>query len=516
MRVWLYYRLSNNDDKEQNSLLNQRKITLEYALRKGYIVSGESSDDNASGMNFQREGIRQIVKAAEAGTIDAIIVKDLSRLGRHKIQTALLIDFLRENGVRILSVTEGMDSFNENDDLTIGVRGLMNDYYARDIGHKIRSGYRQKQKSGVVIIAPFGYWENKNTRQVEIVDEAAETVRLIFSLYLSGVGLRPISQLLNEQRRKTPAQLQAELYGRYFADIRTDENGQHLYFWHYSSVKRILSDESYAGTLCNHKSEMHNGKVNRRIPKDEQYRHENYLPAIVSKKEWLTAQTELACRNGKRVARDNNIPAHRYAGLLKCGDCGTPFVPIIRLWNRKRRIEYICKTYQYHGKSFCESHRIHEETLDMEVRLAIETLLLSLRTEMTETQKELKIRASSKPMLDARASSLRSEIPSLDRDIDAALMERINDKSNADRYTSLIEKLTAKHKEAQLELENLETYDANLRRKLRESTKQSSSLNEVLKNNPVAEADLRRLTDYIEVKQTEKTVEVQVILKKLY
>lgn len=181
-------------------------------------------------MNFQREGIRQIVKAVEAGGIDAIIVKDLSRLGRHKIQTALLIDFLRENGVRVLSVTEGVDTFDENDDLTIGVRGLMNDYYARDIGRKIRTGYRQKQKAGIVIIAPFGYWKNKNTRQVEIVDEAADTVRLIFSLYLDGIGLRPISQLLNEQLRKTPAEFQAELYGKHNSDIRTDEDGQHLYF----------------------------------------------------------------------------------------------------------------------------------------------------------------------------------------------------------------------------------------------------------------------------------------------
>lgn len=512
MRVWLYYRLSNDDDKEQNSLLNQRKITLEYALRKGYVVAGESYDDNASGMNFQREGISQIVKAAEVGNIDAIIVKDLSRLGRHKIQTALLIDFLRENGVRVLSVTEGMDSFNENDDLTIGIRGLMNDYYARDIGRKIRTGYRQKQKSGVVIIAPYGYWKNKNTRQVEIVDEAAETVRLIFSLYLSGVGLRPISQILNEQRRKTPAQFQAELYGKYNADIRIDENGQHLYFWHYSSVKRILCDESYAGTLCNHKSEMHNGKVNRRIPTEEQYRHEDFLPAIVSKKEWLTAQTELACRNGTRVAKDNNVPAHRYAGLIKCGDCGAPFIPVIRKTDTKQRVEYICKTYQLHSRAFCESHRIHQESLDAEVRSAIETLLLGLRTKMADIQKELKKRASSKPMLDAHASSLRAEIQSLDRDIDTALMARINDKPNSDRYTALIEKLTAKHEKARQELNHIEMHDANLRRKVRELAKQAASLDEVLKSNPIAETDLRRLTDYIEVKQDGKTVEARVKL----
>lgn len=512
MRVWLYYRLSNDDDKEQNSLLNQRKITLEYALRNGYIVAGESSDDNASGMNFQREGIREIVKAVEAGSIDAVIVKDLSRLGRHKIQTALLIDFLRENSVRVLSVTESVDTFDENDDLTISIRGLMNDYYARDIGRKIRTGYRQKQKDGIVIIAPFGYWKNKNTKQVEIVDEAADTVRLIFSLYLSGVGLRPISQLLNQQRRKTPAQLQAELYGKHNPDIYTDKDGQHIYLWNYTGVKRILNDESYAGTLRNHKAEMHNGKVTLFIPKEEQFRHEDFLPAIVSKKEWLTAQMELVSRNGKRVSKENNIVAHRYTGLLKCGDCGAPFVPIIRKTDKKQRIEYICKNYQLRGRSFCESHRIHEEKLDAEVRSATETLLLRFRIEMADIQKELKIRALSKPILNARASLLRAKIQSLDRDIDVALMERINDKPNTNRYTALIAKLTTDHEKARQELVHLETHDANLRRRVRELIRQVTSLDEVLKNTPIAETNLRRFVGYIEIKQCEKEIEVQVEL----
>jgi len=157
MRVWLYSRLSNDDDKEQNSLLNQRRILLEYAASTGDTIVGESSDDNASGMNFRRDGAAQIVKAAEAGLIDAVLVKDLSRLGRHKTQTALFIDCLREHDVRVISATEKIDSFNENDDLLMGARGLMNDYYARDISKKIRAGYRQKQRDGIVIVAPFGY-----------------------------------------------------------------------------------------------------------------------------------------------------------------------------------------------------------------------------------------------------------------------------------------------------------------------------------------------------------------------
>ncbi|KLU59519.1 recombinase [Peptococcaceae bacterium CEB3] len=276
------------------------------------------------------------------------------------------------------------------------------------------------------------------------MDEAADTVRLIFSLYLSGVGLRPISQLLNQQQRKTPAQLQAELYGKHNPDIHTDKDGQHIYLWNYTGVKRILSDENYAGTLRNHKAEMHKGKVTLFIPKEEQFRHEDFLPAIVSKKEWLTAQTELVSRNGKRVPRENNIAAHRYAGLLKRGDCGALFVPIIRWWNGKQRVEYICRNYQLYGKSFCESHRIHE---------------------------------------------------------------------NAERYTALIIRLTADHEQARLELNNLKTLDAKLRRKLRDLAKRIAALDKVLKNTPIDEADLRRLTDYIEVRQNGKTLEIQVKLK---
>ena len=163
MRVWIYTRLSHDDDRETNSLRNQREICRAFAKQHGWPVVGESADDNASGMSFSRCGLDQITAAVELGRIDGVVVKDLSRLGRHRTQTALLIDYLRERGVRVLSATEGLDTFREEDDLVIGVRGLMNDYYARDIGKKIRSGYRQKQRDGIVITPPFGYWKNRNT-----------------------------------------------------------------------------------------------------------------------------------------------------------------------------------------------------------------------------------------------------------------------------------------------------------------------------------------------------------------
>ena len=125
MKVWLYYRLSRDEDDELNSLTNQRKIIYEYAVTNGHEVVGESFDDNVSGMHFNREGIDKIYEVVEAGKIEAIIVKDLSRLGRHRTQTALFIDYLREHDVRVLSATENIDTFNENDDLIIGFKGLV-------------------------------------------------------------------------------------------------------------------------------------------------------------------------------------------------------------------------------------------------------------------------------------------------------------------------------------------------------------------------------------------------------
>ena len=161
MRVWLYARLSNDDDREMNSLRNQREICQAFAEQHGYAIVGQSFDDNISGMSFDRRGLDELAAAVDADKIDAVIVKDLSRLGRHRTQTALFIDYLRERQVQVISATEGVDTFRDEDDLIIGVRGLMNDYYAKDIGKKIRAGYRQKQKDGLVITPPFGYWKDK-------------------------------------------------------------------------------------------------------------------------------------------------------------------------------------------------------------------------------------------------------------------------------------------------------------------------------------------------------------------
>ena len=419
MRVWLYARLSNDDDREMNSLLNQQEICQIFAEQHGYTIVGQSYDDNASGMSFNRRGLDKLTAAVDADMIDAVIVKDLSRLGRHRTQTTLFTDYLRECQVRVISATEGVDTFRDEDDLIIGVRGLMNDYYAKDIGKKIRAGYRQKQKEGIVITPPFGYWKDKNTGQIKVDAEAAVTVQLIYSLYLQGCGQKEISRRLNVMERKTPAQLRAERCGREVRQTHKTRDGRFL--WTYASVKNILVEEAYTGVLNNHRREYNNGKA-KHIDKTDWYRHEDLFPVIIGKQEWAQVQALL-----KRQARpaNGNRTKHRYAGLLTCRECGNTFIPMIRCWNGKSRVEYVCRGYHRNGKSYCSSHRIHEEALDEQVWALVSAMHDSRAEELKKLAQMQKMWALRKPILDAHILSLQEKAQKLEQEVDAIVMEML-------------------------------------------------------------------------------------------
>ena len=420
MRVWIYARLSNDDDQEMNSLLNQQEICHGFAEQHGYTIVGQSFDDNVSGMKFNRRGLDELTTAVDADKIDAVIVKDLSRLGRHRTQTALFIDYLREHQVRVISATEGIDTFCDEDDLIIGVRGLMNDYYARDISKKIRAGYRQKQREGIVITPPFGYRKDRNTNTFEFHPEASETVRMVYSLYLQDHGQKEIARRLNALGRKTPAQLRAEQCGREVCAASKTSDG--CYVWTYASVKNILVEEAYTGVLVNHRSETNSGKV-KRLEQAEWYRHENFFPVMIEREIWEKVQRKLKVQ--ARPANGNKAK-HRYAGLILCKECGSPFVPMIRYWNGKRRVEYVCKGYHRNGKTYCSSHRIHEEVLDAAVQEFVQTMRVRMAEEQKDLKQKQKMWALRKSVLDAHILSLQKRIQELEQAIDGIVMEKMS------------------------------------------------------------------------------------------
>ena len=512
MKVWLYYRLSRDEDEELNSLNNQRKIIYNFAVSNGHEVVGESFDDNVSGMHFNREGIDKIYEVVEAGKIEAIIVKDLSRLGRHRTQTALFIDYLREHDVRVLSATENIDTFNENDDLIIGFKGLVNDFYARDGSRRVRTGYRQKQKEGIVTIPPFGYFKDKNTKKVVVVEESAETVRLIFSAYVGGSGMKAIARTLNEQRRKTPALMQMELLNKRLPN--TQDGILKKYLWDATMVARILRDESYIGTLICHKSERNKiNKTFRFTDTAEQFRHENYLPMIVTREIWEQAQALLAERKEKNVRAGANRGILRYGGLLRCKDCGRTFIGKRIKLKSGERVAYVCDTYHRYGKEHCSSHMVDEETLDR--LIGAEILRTKKMYEENWSRMEWLIEkwTPKASTASAKISKLQEHILLLEEEVEVILMERIRDKANAERYDRMIAKREEQIAEAKKQIEELQNTSEMLRSRQAKLKRGISLIDDILRESKMSEAHLRMLVEKILVHEEDGRLDLEIRLK---
>ena len=512
MKVWLYYRLSRDEDEELNSLNNQRKIIYNFAVSNGHEVVGESFDDNVSGMHFNREGIDKIYEVVEAGKIEAIIVKDLSRLGRHRTQTALFIDYLREHDVRVLSATENIDTFNENDDLIIGFKGLVNDFYARDGSRRVRTGYRQKQKEGIVTIPPFGYFKDKNTKKVVIIEEAAETVRLIFSAYVGGSGMKAIARTLNEQRRKTPALMQMELLNKRLPN--TQDGILKKYLWDATMVARILRDESYIGTLICHKSERNKiNKTFRFTDPEEQFRHENYLPMIVTREIWEQAQALLAERKEKNVRAGTNRGILRYGGLLRCKDCGRTFIGKRIKLKSGERVAYVCDTYHRYGKEHCSSHMVDEETLDR--LIGAEILRTKKMYEENWSRMEWLIErwTPKASTASAKIGKLQEHILLLEEEVEVILMERIRDKANAERYDRMIAKREEQIAEAKKQIEELQNISEMLRSRQAKLKRDISLIDDILREGKMSEAHLRMLVEKILVHEEDGRLDLEIRLK---
>ena len=512
MKVWLYYRLSRDEDEELNSLNNQRKIIYNFAVSNGHEVVGESFDDNVSGMHFNREGIDKIYEVVEAGKIEAIIVKDLSRLGRHRTQTALFIDYLREHDVRVLSATENIDTFNENDDLIIGFKGLVNDFYARDGSRRVRTGYWQKQKEGIVTIPPFGYFKDKNTKKVVVVEEAAETIRLIFSAYVGGSGMKAIARTLNEQRRKTPALMQMELLNKRLPN--TQDGILKKYLWDATMVARILRDESYIGTLICHKSERNKiNKTFRFTDPEEQFRHENYLPMIVTREIWEQAQALLTERKEKNVRAGTNRGILRYGGLLRCKDCGRTFIGKRIKLKSGERVAYVCDTYHRYGKEHCSSHMVDEETLDR--LIGAEILRTKKMYEENWSRMEWLIEkwTPKASTASAKISKLQEHILLLEEEVEVILMERIRDKANAERYDRMIAKREEQIAEAKKQIEELQNISEMLRSRQAKLKRDISLIDDILREGKMSEAHLRMLVEKILVHEEDGRLDLEIRLK---
>ena len=512
MRAWLYYRLSRDEDEELNSLTNQRSIIAGYAEKNGFTIAGESFDDNVSGMHFDRDGIEKICEAVEQNQIDAVIVKDLSRLGRHRTQTAVFIDYLKKHDVRVISVTENIDTSNENDDLVIGMKQIINDMYAKDASRKIRSTYRQKQKEGIVIIPPFGYFKDKNTRQVVIVEEAADTVRLIFKLYLDGYGFKQIAKKLNADGVHTPAYYQQTLLGKNVPHTWPQISKQQL--WISTTIKRILENEFYAGTLICHKTRTDKiNKTFRFIPPEEQYRHENAVPAIIDRETWQQAQFLLQKRVKDRVRAAPGQKIHRYTGIIECADCHSVCTARTRkLPQGGRRVEYICNTYHRYGKEYCTTHLIREEVLDDLVYKELLLVKKMAHANWEAIDALAKDWAAQKFNAERQIDRLQERISVLKNEVEQILMERIRDKAHADIYDVMLQKRDEAIQSAEQQINEYRDAQASLEARKESMRPGIDLLDAITSESSVSDAHLRMFVNKVYLHEQDGKLSVEFVL----
>ena len=512
MRVWLYSRLSRDEDSELNSLTNQQNILREYAANNNCTVIGESADDNISGMHFNREGINKIYAAVENKSIDAVIVKDLSRLGRHRTQTAMFIDYLRENDVRVLSVTENIDTSNEDDDLMVGFKGIFNDMYARDISKKIRAGYKQKQKSGIVMIPPLGYFKDKNTGKVTVVEEHAEIVRKIFNLYVSGYGLKAISKILNEEGIKSPGYYQKKLLGKNLGYNKPEI--AHRFLWENTGVKRILQNEFYIGNLICHKS--YTSKINhirKELPPEEHFKHENAVPAIIPKEIWEQAQFLLEQKPKRNVRASSGNTHHRYTGLIKCGDCGSSFSCKTRYWrNNPPRMEYVCNGYHRYGKENCSPHKIGEEVLDRLILKELEELKIMAHENFKRVDKELKKWLADRPSAEKQITALKEKLAQRKTDQQQILLERIRDREHAEVYTKMLVSCETDIKTIENRIREMKDIENTVKERKKQMKKSVELLDGIIADGAISDTHLRMLVDEIVIYEKNGKLDIQITL----
>ena len=357
----LYERLSRDDDQqgESNSISNQKKLLEEYADRQGFSNTVHFTDDGISGTCFDRPGFLAMMKEVEAGNVEYLCIKDMSRLGRDYLKVGQIMEILRQRGVRLIAINDGVDSARGDDDFT-PFRNIMNEYYARDTSRRILSTFQTKGKSGKHITGTINYsylW-NENRTQWLVDPEAAEVVKRIFAMTIDGFGPYQIAKKLSEEKNLIPSAYLAQ-FGE---GVNKNKTFKDVYGWGASSVVEILKKREYLGHTVNFKTRKHfKDKKSHYVSEDEWTIFENTHEPIIDQPTFDLVQK---IRGNVRRYPNGWGEAAPLTGLLYCADCGGKMY-VHRTNNGKRISQYTCSQYSKVpvGKLCTTQHRINEDVV---------------------------------------------------------------------------------------------------------------------------------------------------------
>ena len=357
----LYERLSRDDDVEgeSNSIQNQKKLLEDYAKQHGFSNPVHFTDDGISGTCFDRPGFLEMMKQVEARRVKYLCIKDMSRLGRDYLKVGQIMEILRQKGVRLIAINDGVDSERGDDDFT-PFRNIMNEYYARDTSRKIRSTFQSKGKTGKHLtgLVIYGYLWNE-TRDQWLVDEyAAGIVKRIFAMTIDGMGPYQIAKKLQEEQVLIPSAYLAQ----FDEGVNKNKTFKNVYGWGSSTIVNILEKREYLGHTINFKTRKHfKDKKSHYVPEDQWTIFENTHEAIIDQETFDLAQK---VRSQVRRYPDGWGEVAPLTGLMYCADCGAKMY-VHRTNNGKRISQYTCSAYtKIPCGTLCNTqHRINESVV---------------------------------------------------------------------------------------------------------------------------------------------------------
>ena len=364
-RAGLYLRLSKDDDLDGESLSisTQRSILTDYCAANQYEIFKTYVDDGYSGMNFSRPGFLELLADVESGAINMVITKDLSRLGRDYIMTGYYSEiYFSSKGVRYIAVADHFDSAR-NDNEIAPFKNILNEMYARDLSVKVKNAKRQRAKQGLFVgtQTPYGYTTQEDNKNQLVVDpEAAEAVRLMFSLAEKGMGNIAIAAELKARGIVTPAAykfLRGDMRFARFAAIRKGDYCD----WCHGTIGQMLKNPVYTGELTSLKTETVNCKTKQRVmvPAHQRIVTQNAHEAIITREQFDRVKQVRA----NHICRANMHRDNLFRGKLFCECCGHPLT--ISKKELKERVAdmYLCMYHYAHPNICPKTHRVYHDML---------------------------------------------------------------------------------------------------------------------------------------------------------
>lgn len=505
----LYCRLSRDDgmDGDSNSVTNQKCLLSQKAKEMGLSNTKYYVDDGYTGTNFNRPGFQQMLSDIEMGFVSAVMVKDLSRLGRDYVSVGNYTDsYFPDHGIRFIAVNDSIDS-EEGESEIAPFKNILNEMYARDISKKIRSSHRLRGNMGEPLSQPpYGYQKSPENKKKWIIDpEAAEIVKSIFKMCLDGKGNETIARILQEQKVLVPmAYWQSKGLPR--GGKKTQPNP---YRWCKTTVQKILFQQEYCGDVINFKTYSKSFKNKRRYDNDP----ENWMifkdvhEPIITREDFERVQARIA-KTKRRAPKPHNGQKSIFADLLFCGDCHTKLRYHTNTINKDIHY-FVCANNKVDYRGSCPGrHYVRADAIEQVVMMELRRMAEYLSDD-EDAFAELLARKTDKELLtEQKRCEEELQKAMIRNDTVSRLYEKLYEDNAIGKVSDeWFMQLSHKYEVERMELKSKITA---LRKKLSESGKQQQQReNFILAVRRFMQMDyltaplLRELIDHIDVFETE-------------